>query len=161
MSYESAFSIGPQVSRMRLSLPAATVAADALTWRPEHPADAVLLDAPCSSTGVIRRHPDIKLLRRPGDIAAFVASQRSLLQQCLKLLKPGGRLLYCTCSLLPAENEQVVEATLGAVATARAVALEAPGLLPGEVLPRSLGVQLLPGTQADTDGFYYACLTVT
>jgi 16S rRNA (cytosine967-C5)-methyltransferase len=148
----------------RLRRPARLVAADLssdLSWWDGVRFDRILLDAPCSSTGVIRRHPDIKLLRRPGDIAAFVASQRSLLQQCLKLLKPGGRLLYCTCSLLPAENEQVVEATLGAVATARAVALEAPGLLPGEVLPRSLGVQLLPGTQADTDGFYYACLTVT
>lgn len=123
--------------------------------------DRILLDAPCSSLGVIRRHPDIKLLRRPGDIAALAATQQRLLRRCLELLKPGGRLLYCTCSWLPAENEQVVEAVLAANPRARVLGLEAslPPPLPWQ--QRSVGVQLLPGAKADTDGFYYACLTVT
>ena len=123
--------------------------------------DRILLDAPCSSLGVIRRHPDIKLLRRPGDIAALAATQQRLLRRCLELLKPGGRLLYSTCSWLPAENEQVVEAVLAANPRARVLGLEAslPPPLPWQ--QRSVGVQLLPGAKADTDGFYYACLTVT
>jgi len=123
--------------------------------------DRILLDAPCSSLGVIRRHPDIKLLRRPGDIAALAATQQRLLRRCLELLKPGGRLLYSTCSWLPAENEQVVEAVLAANPRARVLGLEAslPPPLPWQ--ERSVGVQLLPGAKADTDGFYYACLTVT
>jgi 16S rRNA (cytosine967-C5)-methyltransferase len=77
------------------------------------------------------------------------------------LLKPGGRLLYSTCSLLPAENERIVEAGLAANPTARMVPLEASGTLAGQWLVRPLGVQLLPGAKAQTDGFYYACLTVT
>jgi 16S rRNA (cytosine967-C5)-methyltransferase len=123
--------------------------------------DRILLDAPCSSLGVIRRHPDIKLLRRPGDIAALAATQQRLLSRCLELLKPGGRLLYSTCSWLPEENEQVVAAILTANPRARPLGLE--GSLPPPVpwQARSLGVQLLPGSKADTDGFYYACLTVT
>lgn len=148
----------------RLRRPARLIAADLrsdLSWWDGVGFDRILLDAPCSSLGVIRRHPDIKLLRRPGDIAALAATQRQLLNRCLELLRPGGRLLYSTCSWLPAENEQVVEATLGTTPRARVLGLEAslPPPLPWQV--RSLGVQLLPGAKADTDGFYYACLTVT
>ena len=68
--------------------------------------DRVLVDAPCSATGVIRRHPDIKLLRRPTDIEAFAATQQRILRTAFELLRPGGRLVYCTCSVLPAENEE-------------------------------------------------------
>jgi 16S rRNA (cytosine967-C5)-methyltransferase len=148
----------------RLQRQARLVTADLrsdLSWWDGASFDRILLDAPCSSTGVIRRHPDIRLLRRPGDIAAFAATQRLLLDRCLTLLKPGGRLLYSTCSLLPAENERIVEAGLAANPTARMVPLEASGTLSGQWLVRSLGVQLLPGAKAQTDGFYYACLTVT
>jgi len=132
-----------------------------LSWWDGERFDRILLDAPCSSTGVIRRHPDIKLLRRPGDIAAFAATQQQLLECCLELLKPGGRLLYSTCSLLAAENELIIEAALAVNSRARLVPLQGVTELPAQCHFLPLGVQLLPGTQAQTDGFYYACLTVT
>lgn len=125
--------------------------------------DRILLDAPCSAVGVIRRHPDIKLLRRPQDIGTLALLQRRILEQCLKLLRPGGRLLYSTCSVLPAENEAVVDAVLAAVPAARAVPMQQEPslrvLLPPDVSACSHGMQLLPGNAALTDGFYYACLT--
>jgi 16S rRNA (cytosine967-C5)-methyltransferase len=130
-------------------------------WCPEQRFDRILVDAPCSATGVIRRHPDIKLLRRPADVAALAVTQRRILERCLQLLKPGGRLLYSTCSVLPAENERIVEAVLAAVPEARVLALPDELLPPPDWLPRSIGGQLLPGNAAQTDGFYYACLTVT
>jgi 16S rRNA (cytosine967-C5)-methyltransferase len=130
-------------------------------WCPEQRFDRILVDAPCSATGVIRRHPDIKLLRRPADVAALAVTQRRILERCLQLLKPGGRLLYSTCSVLPAENERIVEAVLAAVPEARVLALPDELLPPPDWLPRSIGAQLLPGNAAQTDGFYYACLTVT
>jgi 16S rRNA (cytosine967-C5)-methyltransferase len=96
----------------RLSLPAATVAADALTWRPEHPVDAVLLDAPCSATGAIRRHPDVPHLKRPADVARLAAIQERLLRAAVEMLRPGGTLVYCTCSLEPEEGPQRIDALL-------------------------------------------------
>jgi 16S rRNA (cytosine967-C5)-methyltransferase len=121
--------------------------------------DRVLVDAPCSATGVIRRHPDIKLLRRPADIESFAATQREILATAFELLKPGGRLIYCTCSVMPVENEGVVTAFLGAQPrAARAPWPEGLAQPPG-LLERSVGWQLLPGGSAGTDGFYYACLT--
>jgi 16S rRNA (cytosine967-C5)-methyltransferase len=122
--------------------------------------DRILLDAPCSSTGVIRRHPDIRLLRRPGDIPEFAATQRRLLERCLALLRPGGRLLYSTCSLLAAENDAVVEAALAANPRAQQTGAGVLAGAPPWCTVRA-GVQLLPGGEALTDGFYYACLTVT
>lgn len=125
------------------------------------PFDRILVDAPCSSTGVIRRHPDIKLLRRATDIPAFAAVQAQILRSAFRMLAPGGRLVYCTCSLLPAENEEVVERLLAADAEARVAAMPpAASLAPG-ALDRKIGVQLIPGSQAGTDGFYYACLEKT
>jgi 16S rRNA (cytosine967-C5)-methyltransferase len=125
------------------------------------PFDRILVDAPCSSTGVIRRHPDIKVLRRATDIPAFAALQEQILRAAFRLLSPGGRLVYCTCSLLPAENEEVVKRLLAADATARVAAMpRAAGLVPGAV-DRSAGIQLIPGSQAGSDGFYYACLEKT
>ena len=122
--------------------------------------ERVLVDAPCSGTGVIRRHPDIKLLRRPTDIEQFRAKQRALLSAGLKLLRPGGRLVYCTCSILPAENELLVGEVLAA--DSRAHALPWPDALPMPpgLLIRPVGWQLLPGQDAGGDGFYYACLGV-
>jgi len=124
---------------------------------PEH-FDRVLVDAPCSATGVIRRHPDIKLLRRASDIDNFVVTQRAILATCFELLRSGGRLIYCTCSVLPAENEAVVAAFLAR--EPRAARGDWPeGLTqPPGLLRRSVGWQLLPGGGAGTDGFYYACL---
>jgi len=147
----------------RLRRTARLVAADLRddpSWWDGAPFDRILLDAPCSGTGVIRRHPDIRLLRRASDIDGFAATQRLLLQRCLSLLRPGGLLLYSTCSVLPAENEAVVEAALEAVPGARSLPPGRADLtVPWQVKRR--GVQLLPGDQAPTDGFYYACLTVT
>jgi 16S rRNA (cytosine967-C5)-methyltransferase len=121
--------------------------------------DRILVDAPCSATGVIRRHPDIKLLRRPADAAGFAATQERILATAFELLRPGGRLVYCTCSVLPAENEKVIRAFLAAHPAAASApwpeGLEKP---PG-LLDREPGWQLLPGGEAGTDGFYYACLT--
>ena len=125
------------------------------------PFERILVDAPCSSTGVIRRHPDIKLLRRSSDIAPFARTQLAILRAAVRLLAPGGRLVYSTCSLLPQENEEVVaqlleaEPQLGVARMPRGSAL-APG-----ALECRLGTQLWPGAEAGTDGFYYACLEKT
>jgi 16S rRNA (cytosine967-C5)-methyltransferase len=125
------------------------------------PFERILVDAPCSSTGVIRRHPDIKLLRRPADIPAFAATQLAILRAAAGLLAPGGRMLYSTCSVLPEENEQVVAALLGAEpGITLAGSARELSFVPG-ALARAAGTQLLPGSEAGTDGFYYACLEKT
>jgi 16S rRNA (cytosine967-C5)-methyltransferase len=95
----------------RLKLAAETVAADATQWQGGL-FDAVLLDAPCSSTGTIRRHPDIPWLKREGDFGALTALQRSLIQHAIELVRPGGLLVYCTCSLEPEECEAIVNGLL-------------------------------------------------
>jgi 16S rRNA (cytosine967-C5)-methyltransferase len=120
--------------------------------------DRILVDAPCSATGVIRRHPDIKQLRRASDIDGFVATQRRILATAFELLRPGGRLLYCTCSVIPAENEGVVNDFLGKDPRALPAAWPEGLVKPPGLLERSAGWQLLPGGSAGTDGFYYACL---
>jgi 16S rRNA (cytosine967-C5)-methyltransferase len=125
------------------------------TWWSGAPFDAILLDAPCSGTGVIRRHPDIKLLRRASDIAGFAARQSELLRGCWPLLRRGGRLLYATCSVLPAENAAVVSAFLAATPAASVLPIPEP-LRQLPLHPCEPGWQLLPG--AAGDGFYYACL---
>lgn len=114
--------------------------------------DRILLDAPCSATGVMRRHPDIRLLRRAADVPELVRRQAAMLDALWPLLAVGGRLLYVTCSLLPAENARQVEAFLARHADAQPLELpDRPGSRSGK------GVQLLPGID-DTDGFYYAAL---
>lgn len=109
--------------------------------------DAILLDAPCSGTGVIRRHPDIKLLRHDEDIPAQAQQQLAMLEQAWPLLKSRGELLYSTCSLLPQENQQVVQSFLDKHPEATVKTLNIPGARTGE-----LGDQLLPNDE--TDGFY-------
>jgi 16S rRNA (cytosine967-C5)-methyltransferase len=121
--------------------------------------DRVLVDAPCSSTGVIRRHPDIKLLRRAGDIESFAATQSRILDTAFNLLKPGGRLVYCTCSVMPAENQEVIAAFLAAQPRARVLDWPENLARPPDLVDAPVGWQLLPGGSAGTDGFYYACLT--
>jgi 16S rRNA (cytosine967-C5)-methyltransferase len=123
--------------------------------------ERILVDAPCSSTGVIRRHPDIKLLRRATDAAAFAAEQLEILRAATAVLAPGGRLVYSTCSVLPAENEHVVARLLERETSLRTAALPAAWQLAPGALASPLGVQLLPGAEAGTDGFYYACLEKT
>lgn len=143
----------------RLDLSAQLVAADVREL--EGRFDRILVDAPCSATGVIRRHPDIKLLRRAQDISSLATLQVEILRTCLHLLTPGGRLLYCTCSLLPTENEDVVQKVLEAEPTAHLAPLPAAAELAPGAADRRIGVQLLPGTEADSDGFYYACIEKT
>ncbi|MDG4548926.1 MAG: 16S rRNA (cytosine(967)-C(5))-methyltransferase RsmB [Candidatus Contendobacter sp.] len=139
----------------RLRLDARLVTGDArhpADWWDGVPYDRILLDAPCSATGVIRRHPDIKLLRRDTDIAALADRQQTLLTGLWPLLRPGGRLLYATCSVLRQENEQVVAAFLAARPEAREHRIAADW---GRALAH--GRQILPG-EAGMDGFYYAVL---
>lgn len=114
--------------------------------------DRILLDAPCSATGVIRRHPDIKLLRRETDIVSLAKTQAKMLDVLWTILKPGGRLLYATCSILPDENVQQIESFLARQADASEVVIEASwGMV------QKHGRQILPGQQT-MDGFYYALL---
>jgi 16S rRNA (cytosine967-C5)-methyltransferase len=96
----------------RLDLPVEAVGADALSWRPPHPVEAVLLDAPCSTTGAIRRHPDVPHLKSPEDVARLSAVQENLLRAAIDMLKPGGTLVFCTCSLEPEEGRERVESLL-------------------------------------------------
>lgn len=96
----------------RWGLTAELVQEDANTWRPAEPFDAVLLDAPCSATGTIRRHPDILHLKRPRDVQALTEAQDALLASAAAMLRPGGRLVYAVCSLQPEEGEPRIEAAL-------------------------------------------------
>jgi 16S rRNA (cytosine967-C5)-methyltransferase len=126
------------------------------TWWDGRPYDRVLLDVPCSATGVIRRHPDIKLLRRARDIPVLAQRQRQLLAASWRLVAPGGTLLYTSCSVLEAENRGVVGAFLAATPEARDVTSTLTAGWP----PRAaagVGYAILPG-EAGMDGFYYACL---
>jgi 16S rRNA (cytosine967-C5)-methyltransferase len=121
-------------------------------WWNGQPFDRILLDAPCSATGVIRRHPDIKLHRRAGDIAPLAAEQGRLLDALWPLLAQDGRLVYATCSLLRAENQRVVEGFLAAHADAGATAVDLPvGHAAGP------GWQILPG-EGGLDGMFYAVI---
>lgn len=123
------------------------------------PFDRILVDAPCSATGVIRRHPDIKLLRRSEDIAKFAAVQRRILAHCFARLAPGGRLVYVTCSVLPEENEGVIREFLASTPSACILPWPSGVDTPAGAVPRNPGVQLLPlAGPTGTDGFYYACL---
>jgi len=110
----------------RLSLAANTVIADAVEWPGEPESfDGILIDAPCTSTGTIRRHPDVAWLRQESDITALAAHQQRLLRKSVSLLKPGGMLVYCTCSLEPEEGEQAIAALLAAEAELRRVPIAA------------------------------------
>jgi 16S rRNA (cytosine967-C5)-methyltransferase len=146
----------------RLKRSAELVCADlaaAPTWWDGKPYDRILLDAPCSGTGVIRRHPDIKLLRRPEDLAALATAQHALLRGLFALLRPGGQLLYVTCSVLPVENAAVVGRFLAEEPSAASLALPAAEALGPLLRACNIGYQMLPDVQAGGDGFYYASLT--
>jgi 16S rRNA (cytosine967-C5)-methyltransferase len=130
----------------RLSLQAETVVADAVEWpgRPEG-FDGVLIDAPCTSTGTIRRHPDVAWLRQESDIAALTALQQRLLRKSVMLLKPGGMLVYCTCSLEPEEGEQAVATLLATEPALRRVPI-APSEVAGlnEIVTAEGDLRTLP-----------------
>ena len=138
----------------RLGLQARTVAADAsqpARWWDGQPFDAILLDAPCSASGIVRRHPDVRWLRRDTDIAALARTQDAILQALWPLLKPGGHLLYCTCSVFKMEGQDRIDAFLQRTPDAQA----RPA--PGHLLPV---VEYLDPTHQDRgDGFFYALLT--
>lgn len=138
----------------RLGLRATLAAADAAhlaSWWDGRPFDRILLDAPCSGSGVVRRHPDIKWLRRAADLPRLAAQQRRLLDALWTVLAPGGSLLYCTCSIFPVENEAVVEAFLADQPGARRVSCAQQAHASGADL------RLLP--DPDHDGFHYALLS--
>jgi 16S rRNA (cytosine967-C5)-methyltransferase len=110
---------------------------------------------------VIRRHPDIKLLRRRSGLPTPASGQLALVRSVATLLAPGGRLVYCTCSVMPEENEEVIAHLLGEVPRLRPAAMPRGSALAPGGIDRAVGVQLLPGAEAGTDGFYYACLENT
>jgi 16S rRNA (cytosine967-C5)-methyltransferase len=139
----------------RLKLSAELIAADGrdtATWWDGKPFQRILLDAPCSATGVIRRHPDIKLTRQPDDIAALAVLQGELLDAMWHTLEVGGILLYATCSTLPTENTEVIESFLARTPGARELDLATTA---GIKQPH--GRQLL-AQEGGHDGFYYAKL---
>lgn len=143
----------------RLKLRADYVTGDAAKWSPAAPPDAILLDAPCSATGTLRRHPDAAWNRRPEDIARLAETQKKLLGHALDMLKPGGLLVYSVCSLEPQEGEKQIAALL----TRRKDVSLQPVALPEmeDYLTARGEVRTLPCYLSDIggmDGFYAAVL---
>ena len=139
----------------RLGLGAEIIAADAgdlQHWWDSQPFDRILIDAPCSASGVIRRHPDIKILRKPADIAKLAAIQLQLVNQLWHALSEGGILLYATCSVLPDENDQVIGQFLATNANASVLNIDADW-----GIKTDYGRQLFPKINGN-DGFYYSRL---
>ncbi|MFP1643701.1 RsmB/NOP family class I SAM-dependent RNA methyltransferase [Pontitalea aquivivens] len=157
----------PRMARLhdnltRCGLAAQTVVADALDWVPDAPFDAILLDAPCSATGTIRRHPDLPFVKDPAGLKDLVALQARLLDRALDWLVPGGRLVFCTCSLLPDEGEAQIRAALDRHPGLGILPPDLPGLDPQWRSPEG-GLRLRPDQWAGRgglDGFYIAALHV-
>ncbi len=146
----------------RLRLAATLVAADARSWRPDGPADAVLLDVPCSATGTIRRHPDVARLKRPDDVAALTRLQGELAAHAASLVRPGGTLIYCACSLQPQEGPGIVAALLrsGVPLERRPIAAAEVGGR-SELVDSAGDLRTLPchlAAEGGLDGFYAARL---
>ncbi|MCK5726676.1 MAG: 16S rRNA (cytosine(967)-C(5))-methyltransferase RsmB [Thiotrichaceae bacterium] len=141
----------------RLGKPVQLINADAnktTVWYDGQTFDRILLDAPCSALGVMRRHPDIKILRQGEDIANLVKQQHDLLESLWPLLKSGGRLLYATCSILPEENDHQIKQFIQDHENELTI-IELPWQ--GVGIPKDVGIQILP-QQNNMDGFYYALL---
>ncbi len=141
----------------RTKQPAKVVIADAMDWQPAAPVDALLIDAPCSATGIFRRHPDVLYRAHPGIIAEMAELQGKLLDRAAQWVRPGGRLVYATCSLEPAEGEEQLARFLATHPEYR-IDSPAPGELPDGITAHPDGhVRTLPGTLADLggcDGFF-------
>lgn len=145
----------------RVGLKAKTVTSDAFAFT-DTGFDAILLDAPCSATGTIRRHPDLPYAKDGSEFGALIDQQETMIDHALGLLKPGGRLVFCTCSLLPDEGEVQVEESLARHPglTVNAAALTLPGIDPGWITEEG-GLRLRPDYWSDLggmDGFYVAVL---
>jgi 16S rRNA (cytosine967-C5)-methyltransferase len=151
-----------QENMARLGLRAETIQADAGEWRPSEPFDAVLLDAPCSATGTIRRNPDISYLKTEAGISALSAVQSRLLVHALGLLKPGGQLVFSTCSLEPEEGEAQIERLLASRRDVTLVPVPAGALcLPPECATPAGMLRTLPFQAGGMDGFFAARLAVS
>jgi len=139
----------------RLDLNASILEGDASKpeeWWDKKPYQKILVDAPCSGLGIIRRHPDIKHLRHQSDLEALGESQKNILKACWSLLEEDGLLLYTTCSILPEENVEQIETFLQSTPNAQIENIDLT-----HTLPQKFGLQALPG-YSDTDGFYYCLL---
>lgn len=157
---------GPRMARLadnltRCKLTATLITDDALNWQTDARFDAILLDAPCSATGTIRRHPDLPFVKDDSDLPDLMALQSRLIDRALSLLKPGGRLVICTCSLLPQEGEQQLTALLTRHPSATVEHPALFGIDPAWITPEG-ALRLRPDYWADLggmDGFFMACLT--
>jgi 16S rRNA (cytosine967-C5)-methyltransferase len=143
-----------QSNLTRLNLSAQLICGDAATpasWWDAKPYARILADVPCSASGVVRRHPDIKWLRRPGDIEGFANQQRAILDALWQLLAADGKLVYATCSVFREENDEQIEHFLARHRDARRLRLPAP-----HTQAQPIAGQILPDEQHD--GFFYALL---
>ena len=151
----------PRLARLRenlgrTGLAAEVITADALHWQPEAAFDAILLDAPCSATGTIRRHPDLPFVKDGSELPELLALQAALLDRALGWLKPGGRLVYCTCSLLPEEGEGQLAAALARHPGLQVQPPQVPGIDPAWITPQG-ALRLRPDYWAEVggmDGFF-------
>jgi 16S rRNA (cytosine967-C5)-methyltransferase len=157
---------GPRLRRLqenltRLTLDAETVQANVTGWTPPEPFDAALLDAPCSATGTIRRNPDIPYLKSEADITALAAVQARLLKHALNFLKPGGQLVYATCSLEPEEGEEQIRAVLAERNDIALIPIYAGelGVPPEAITPQGM-LRTLPFHAGGMDGFFAARLAI-
>ncbi len=157
---------GPRMARVaenlkRLGLTAQMEIADALHWQPKAPFDAILLDAPCSASGTIRRHPDLPFCKDGSDLPALTALQAQLLDRALGWLAPNGRLVYAVCSLLAEEGEDHLTSALARHPGLRVLPMVLPGIDPAWMTPQG-GLRLRPDYWAEKggmDGFFMVCLT--
>jgi 16S rRNA (cytosine967-C5)-methyltransferase len=144
----------------RTGLTAEVIVADGETWSPEAPFDKILLDAPCSALGTLRRHPEGAWIKTEADVARFPAVQARLLAAATRLLAPGGTLVYCVCSPIAAEGRDVVNAALTSASLIRVPvsATECPGF--EDCITPEGDVLTLPGPARDCDAFYIARLAL-
>lgn len=157
---------GPRIARVvenlaRTGLRAKLITTDAFVWQPDMPFDAILLDAPCSATGTIRRHPDLPFIKDGAELPVLVALQAQLFDRALTFLKPGGRMVFCTCSLLPDEGEAQLDAAILRHPGLRVIPPTVAGIDPAWITPNG-GLRLRPDYWADMggmDGFFMACVT--